>query len=188
MPVTLVSDPIVSEQLVQDMLKLSGDQARAYINSVSGLFMRFTQRSRISEGEAVDKDKAPPPSIPVIWLRATPIASVTSVKLYSLGVESRTLATSDYVLNTDTGRMVFGSTIPGFGSPEQVIVTSYEGGWTEIPGDVVQTALEMIKLQHARLTGRVGVLSESREGYSATYDRGDIPESIKGVWQRYRVY
>jgi hypothetical protein len=52
----------------------------------------------------------------------------------------------------------------------------------------VETALEMIKLQHARLTGRVGVISESREGYSANYDQAAVPQSVADVWRAYRIY
>lgn len=188
MAVTLTSDPIVDEQLVLEMLKIGGDQARAYINAVSGMFLRYTSRSRITEGTVTDKEVAPPPHQPVLWLRASPISAVTSVKLYLRGALQQTLATDDYTLNTATGRLFFHSSVPGFPSPEQLVHVEYTGGWPTVPGDLVQTGLEMIKLQHGRLLGRVGVTSESREGYSASFELGAVPTSVADVWRAYRVF
>jgi hypothetical protein len=187
MSVTLVGDPIVSEQLVLDTLALSGDKARMYINAVSGMFLRFTNRSRINKGATVDKEIAPPPSEPVVWLRATPVDEVTSIKLV-LGSTETTLTADEYTLNEDTGRLVLQTHVPGYPSPNQVVVSTYTGGWEEVPGEIQQTALEMIKLQHARLTGRIGIMSESREGYSASYDQAAVPQPVADVWRRYKVY
>ena len=186
----LTTDPIVSEQTVLEMLKgMGGAAARLYINSVSEQFLKFTGRLRITEGDVVDRQMAPPPHMPALWLRATPISDVDSIKLFQRGVEQRELVdTVDYVLNEGSGRLVLSRSIPGYPGPEQVIVATYEGGWETVPGDVVLSALEMIKLQHLRLGGRAGVLSESREGYSASYDASGVPQAVADVWQRHRVY
>lgn len=188
MAITLTTDPIVSEQLVLEMLALRDDKARALINSVSASFLKYTGRSRITQGTVTDKEKAPPPHVPVLWLRATPISAVTGIEIYSGGDLLDTLAADEYTLNTDTGRLVLHVGVGGYPGPEQVIHAEYTGGWENVPGDVQFSALEMIKLQHARLQGRVGVTSESHEGHSASFEPGGVPTSVADVWRAYRVY
>lgn len=188
MAVVLTSDPIVSEQMVLEMLNLSGDKARAYINAVSGLFMQYTSRSRITKGDVTDKQVAPPPHYPVLWLRATPIDEITSVKVYRYGDLVDTLTSDEYTLNEETGRMVLEVNVAGYYHPEQVIHVAYSGGWEDVPGNIQHSALEMVRLQKQRLEGRVGVTSESREGYAATYDPAAVPQSIADIWRAYRVY
>jgi len=185
----LTTDPIVSEQTVLEMLKgMGGAAARMYINSVSEQFLRFTGRTRINKGTITERHVAPPPHLPVLWLRAFPIDAVTTINLYERGELVRAMTNEDYSLNTHTGRFVLMVPINGYPGPEQVIEATYTGGWETVPGDVVLSALEMVKLQHLRLGGRAGVLSESREGYSASYDASGVPQAVADVWQRYRVY
>jgi hypothetical protein len=168
----------------------AGDAVRHYINAASAAFLRYTGRERITSGELSYEEMLPPPAVPVVYLRATPVdtASTFTVELYYGGDLDETLTTDDYDLNADTGRLKLHSHADrGYGSSYRLKLT-YTGGWTSTPDDIKQSACEYIKAAKDRAEGRVGVTSETREGFSTTFENTDIPASVRHVWQRYKVY
>jgi len=186
MSITLTSDPIVTEQTVSDLLKLTGDEARLHINSVSARFLEYTGRLRITNGAVTEWQCGR--GLNYFWLHATPITSITSIATYSSGDLSETIASGDYSYNATTGKIVLHGTIAPYSDGEQNIKAVYAAGWAAalIPGDLVQSALAMIRFDKARLDGRIGTSSESREGFSTSYETGDLPKSVQQVWDRYR--
>ena len=187
MSVTLTTDPIVSEQLVLDVLKMtSTDEVRLAINSVSARFLRYTNRTRITAPSAAVTEWQRGRGLDYFWLHATPVGVVTSIAIYSNGALSETIAAASYSLNTETGRVYMHGTVAPYTDGEDNIKAVYIGGWTTVPGDIQQSALELMRLDKARLDGRVGVQSEGREGFSASYESGDLPKSVSQVWDAYR--
>jgi hypothetical protein len=190
--VTLTSDPIVTEAFVADLFgsDFAGDKARHYINAASSAFLTFTGRQRITEGAVSYEEPLPPPAVPVLYLRATPVdtAEDFTAEIYYEGDLDETLSTDDYDYNATTGRMrLHYHTHRSYGSPYRLKLT-YTGGWTTVPHEIQQSALEMIQWLRAGAEGRVGVTSESREGFSTSFENTNIPASVRNVWQRYRVY
>lgn len=187
MAIALTSDPIISEATVTTMLGMSGDEARFYINAASQAFLDFTRRQRITSGSVTDDEPLPPKAVPVLYLRAAPVTTVTSVKTYYEGDEDETLTTDDYTLNDDTGRMALhGHAIEGR-DPNYRIKIVYTGGWTTVPASIQQAALELIRWYKAGAEGRAGVNSESREGFTTAYEVAALPTSVRDVWRRYMV-
>ncbi|HOX27469.1 MAG TPA: hypothetical protein PLL30_17225 [Candidatus Krumholzibacteria bacterium] len=192
MAITLTTDPIVTEQLVVDIMKWSQDEARLAINSVSARFLKYTNRTRITSGAiTLEVYNFPPAGVPVIWLRAAPVTVSESATFaaytYQDGSADTTLTTSDYTLHTANGKLV----LKGLGVTERDdsrdVRVSYTGGWTTVPGDVQESALQLMKLDKQRRDGMVGVTSTSREGTTVSYQGGDLPQSVMEVWRRYQV-
>lgn len=191
MAITITSDPIVSEQVVADILGWSGDEARLAINSVSARFLMFTNRSRITSGAVtLEVYRLPAVSYPVVWLRATPVTLAGfAAYIYQDGAAETTLTAADYDLYLDTGKLV----ISGYGTTSldetRNLRVSYTGGWAaaSVPGDIMESALQLMKLDKQRRDGMVGVASVGRDGSSTTYQTSDLPQSVSQVWFRYKV-
>lgn len=191
MAVTLTSDPIVTEAFVADVFGTSfaGDEVRHYINAASAAFLQFTHRERITKGAVSYEEALPPAAVPIVYLRAAPVDTGEdfTAAIYYEGTLDETLTTDDYELNATTGRMrLEGYAHGAYGSPYRLKLT-YTGGWSTVPYDVQQSALEFIRHAKARAEGRVGVTSESREGFSTSFENTDVPASVANVWQRYGV-
>ena len=193
MAVTLTSDPIVEEQLVLDIMKWSQDEARLAINSVSARFLRYTNRTRITDGAiTLEVYGLPAAGDDVVWLRAAPVtvseSATFTVYVYQDGSADETLTTSDYILHVGNGKLV----LPGRGTtdrnPATDVRVSYTGGWTTVPWDIQESALQLMKLDKQRRDGMVGISATSREGTSVTYQAGDLPTSVEQVWRRYKVF
>jgi len=190
--VSLASDPIMAIQDAADVLTNLTDEDKLawYINAASARFLSFTGRSRITSGSVTQYDKLPPIQAPVIWLRAAPVTSITSVKVYCEGVEEETLTSSDYWHNSESGRLTLSSYATSGTEWAYQLVTEYTGGWaaSAIPADVKSGAAELIRVMRERAEGRAGVQSVSFEGMSTSYETGSLPESVQGAWQPYRIY
>jgi hypothetical protein len=142
MAITLTSDPITTEDTVYELLRISGDQARLLINSASESFLMFTNRLRITSATVTEYQRGT--GLGVIYLRAAPVASVTSLEYYANGALSDTLTASDYQIDLPTGRIATYTKAPPYSDDERNIKIVYSGGWTAgaLPGDVVYGALE----------------------------------------------
>jgi hypothetical protein len=184
MSVTLTTDPIVSEQLALEILKWqSTNEVRLAINSVSARFLNYTGRKRITSGAVTEWIRGN--GLDCFWLHGAPVTAVTSIQIYDGGTLSETVSTANYGLNADTGKVVLhGLLLPL--SEEDNVKAVYTGGWTTVPGDIQQSALALMRLDKARMDGRIGVSSEGREGFSASYETGDLPKSVADVWRQYR--
>jgi len=189
--VSLTTDPIVSIQTVADaMPNLSDDDKIAFlINAASSRFLDYTGRERINSGTVTEVIDRPPRSMPLVWLRATPVDTDEDITITSLyeGEEQETLSTSDYSLTATTGRLRLPnhSTLgDSWGYQIQVV---YTGGWSTVPGAVQQGAMELIRVMRERLEGRAGLQSVAFEGVSQSYEVSSLPQSVADLWQKYRV-
>lgn len=186
MAIALTSDPIITLQAARDLLKWpSDDETRMSINSVSARFLRYTNRLRITSGTVTEYQSGRGQS--VLWLHATPITSITSVEIYCNGTLSETVASTDYTVNLTTGRLYLHGTTAQHGEGELNIKVVYTGGWTDVPGDLQESALLLMTLDKRRRDGLIGVHSQSREGFSSTYEHEDLPQAIRERWEGYRV-
>lgn len=191
MAVTLTSDPILSEdELAVLMANVTDvDTKRLLINSASAAFKAYTRRLVIINATVDDHQRGK--GNQVLYLRATPITNVSYVAKYSGGVLSSTWASDEYQLDTDTGRLALYSGEFPYSEGEANIRCQYDAGWTagELPGNVVTGAVEYMKFQHNKLDKwRTGIISETFEGHSTSFERGGLPEATKQLWQPYKVF
>jgi len=184
MPITLTSDPIVSEAVVQEMLGIAGDEARLLINSASVKFKNYTGRLRIINGAVTEYQRGSGSS--KFWLHATPITALTSVQIMSDGAVSETVTSYDY--DAATGRFALHNRSIPLSEDENTLKVVYTAGWAavSVPGDIMEGALELMRVEQDRRKGRAGVKSESMGGHSVTFQTGDLPESVAQAWDPYR--
>ena len=191
MAITLTSDPIIPAADAASLLSwATGDELNLAINSASVRFLKYTGRQRITSGTLVQTEALPPRQVPVLWLRASPVdtGETFAVEIYEDGSSAETLTDSDYDLEDVTGRLVLGSSATATYNASRRVVVSYTGGWTTVPGDVMESALRLMRLDKQRRDGMTGVASASREGMSTSYQTADLPAEISDVWQAYRIY
>lgn len=120
----------------------------------------------------------------IIFVRNTPIISVTSVSYASGSLSSPTWiafdATSYYVRNDRGGQLIFDSLPQG----NQNIRVIYQGGYATIPEDLALACIQLV----ARIFNKrksEGVLNESVGGASVSWDRELTPE-LRKTLNRYR--
>jgi len=193
MAISLTSDPIISAADANTLLGWGTTDEETYsaINAVSARFLQFTGRSRITSGAiAAEIHNLPPYGCPVIWLKAAPVdtGETFTVEMYDDGSLSETIASGDYTLYATTGKLV----LPSHGVIRQDytrdIRVAYTGGWSSVPWDVVEAAVELMRLDKARRDGAIGVQSISREGMSTNYQTAGIPQEVKDAWAPYRIF
>jgi len=191
--ITIDSDPIVS---AADVATLTGwsatsEETLAGINAVSAMFRAYTGRIAINETAGlVQIERFVPAAVPVFYLRATPVAAVSQFLVYDKGTQVDALSGSGYYLTETTGRVEMTTYYAAGRDHLRHYKITFAGGWGtgEVPGDVTETAVEMMKLIQQRRQGLVGVTSTSADGMSTTYTGAAIPSEIAGVWQKYKVY
>lgn len=192
MAISLTADPIVATaDLALVMPNISNaDQRNFLINAASDAFLRFTGRTRITSGATEHYEALPPMSVPVLYLRATPIDTGEDVTLtvYNGNDVEAILASDDYTLQASNGRLYLSAYRSVGGDYGRRLKCEYTGGWTTVPGDVQAGAMELIRIIKERLDGRAGVASTSFEGMSTSFETGNLPTSVKDAWQRYRIY
>ena len=191
MAITLTTDPIILAADAEVLLDWEpGPELTLAINSVSARFLKFTGRQRITSGTLVQIEALPPYSVPTVYLRAAPVdtGETFTVEVYEDGASAETLSDSDYDLEDVGGRLLLlGHNGTGPRSTRRLVV-SYTGGWSTVPGDVIESAVRLMKLDKQRRDGVSGVQSASYEGVSTTYQTGDIPSDVADAWQAYKVY
>jgi len=192
--IALKSDPIVA---AADVAALTGwsatsEETYAAINAVSAMFREYTGRQAINETAGlVQIERFVPAAVPVFYLRATPVAAVTQFQVYDKSdVVDSLVSGVDYYIETQSGRVSMETYHAAGRDHMRYYKITYSGGWdsAEVPGDVVETAVEMMKLLQQRRQGLVGVTSTSADGMSTTYTTAGIPSQIMDVWQKYRIY
>lgn len=191
MAVTLTSDPIVTEAAAADVLEYSADSdlVRFLINAASARFLEYTQRTQITliDSALTQYDDLPPPGAPAIWLRATPVSEITSVKLLHDGSEEETISSDDYRLRASDGELYLPYHTGSHPDWGYEIETIYKGGWSTVPGDVQAGAFELMRITKERLAGRAGVQSVGFEGISHSYELSSLPRSVAETWEPYRI-
>ena len=193
MAITLTTDPIILAADAEVLLDWEpGPELTLAINSVSARFLRFTGRQRITSGALVQTEALPPYPVPVVYLRAAPVdtGETFTVEVYQDGASTETLTTSDYDLEDVEGRlMLLGHNGAGPRSTRRLVV-SYTGGWSTVPGDVIESAVHFMRLNRRRRDGMVGAssVSEGSTVTATTFNIGNIPPEVADVWQAYKVY
>jgi hypothetical protein len=193
MAITLTSDPIISAADLATLFGWTATAEETYhaINAASKAFLTFTRRDRITSGAVTAEiHRLPPLGCPKLWLRAAPVntGQTFTATVYDEGVSDDTLTTSDYILYATTGEVrLLGYSSIGLNDTRDIRF-SYTGGFTTVPYDVVEAAVELMKLHKQRREGMAGVTSASREGFSTNYQVKAIPDDIAQAWQPYRIY
>ncbi|HZU90089.1 MAG TPA: head-tail connector protein [Stellaceae bacterium] len=80
-------------------------------------------------------------------------------------------------------------TIRGYDVPRkaQCVTLQYTAGYAAVPPDVAQACIELVALRY-RERGRIGEISKHLgDGSTVSYERKDIPDSIKTMLQPYRL-
>jgi hypothetical protein len=79
--------------------------------------------------------------------------------------------------------------IRGYPVPRRagVVMMQYTAGYASVPPDVAQACIELVALRY-RERGRIGEMSKHLgDGSTVSYERKDIPDSIKTMLQPYRL-
>lgn len=188
MAIALTSDPIVTAVDVEAVLitGATDDQLNAAINSVSERFKKYTNRVQINSAEVTEYQRSL--GLGASWLHAAPVdTSSIAITIYQDGEESETRDETD-VTAYASGRLYWNSNPPPTSPHEENVKIVYTGGWDTVPGDVQQTAMELVRLDLARLSGQIGAKSVSFEGSSTSYETTDLPQAVREVWDRYRFH
>jgi len=213
MAIALTDDRFVTLQECRDILGMNDDpKTTILINAVSEKFRQYTNRVRINQGQVNELTRAVDDIL--VWSHATPIDKSQEVRIQisdSLGDVIKSYSSNDGDLTVDWARgriarsgcqpfdsfcgcaTTAGNTPSGEcgGNGEKVafptLELSYLGGWPVVPGDIVMTAFEQIKLDLERLKGTIGLTAAS--GFQDVVDlQGDhVLRSVAAVWKRYRI-
>jgi len=185
MAITLTSDPVVAIEDVKAVLNLNDDiTAKILINSVTEKFFKFTGRTILNSGAVVETLCGD--GTEVIWL-SNYASAIESVEILVNGSVSNTYDSDDFSFTPEGRIALYSATTPSSDSEENIKVT-YTGGWSEIPGDIVMSALEQMQVERNRLSGRgAGISSESLEGHSVSYATEGVVKSVADVWGKYRI-
>jgi len=192
MAISLLPDRIMEPE---DALELFGvsDQKKLYmlLNSLSKQFLRFTGRRRILSGSATEYLKGN--GSDQLWLHASPVDTGSEVTLmitraedvigtYTLTGGDLSVITDDYSSSVElTAASLPGPTDPG------AIKIEYTGGFTTVPGDVLQGAMLQGRVELRRMDGEVGVTSKSYEGESVRFESNGIVSAVSELWAPYMV-
>lgn len=217
MAIALTADPIVTVQECKDVLGMNDEtKTIVLINSVSAKFLKYTNRVRINKGQVMETTQAvdgrlvwahaPPISqdqevriqildqyqivkesyssesgeLVVDWLRGRVARPNCTPFPNFCGCGNA--APADGIPTPETGR---GGGASGFTFPN--LELSYIGGWETLPGDLVMSAFEQIKMDLERLKGNTGITAASGLSEQVAFETEDISKSVLSIWKRYRV-
>jgi len=160
------------------------DRITDLINSVSWLFNSVCDRKL--KAQALTEYYDGPGGI-LLYLSNPPVASLALYQDAERAWASTTLiAATDYALYEDTGRVVL--TGDAFLRDIRVIKAVYTGGFSTIPKDIEEAALEIIA-QRFRMADAKGEdkVSSSNDGGSTSYIK-DLSPFVERTIARYRKY
>lgn len=122
----------------------------------------------------------------IIFVRNTPIISVTSVSYATGALDSPTWEVYDpefyYVRNDRSGEIFFDSLPIG----RQNIRVIYQGGYSSIPEDLSLACMQLVARVFNRRKSE-GVLNESVGGASVSWDK-ELSVDLRKTLNRYRNY
>jgi len=215
MAIQLDADPIVTFQECKDILGYQDvEKTTVLINSVSLKFRMFT--GRVAINKTVIEEDVRSFDGRLVWCHAKPIVEAEGFVIEVLGGDGSVSETldvddGDLVIDWRQGRRArsgcirfpnfcwcgpsINDRIPSGETARQAgndsdfpnLRLKYTGGFDPVPGDVVMSAFEQIKLELERLQGTVGLTSSANFNESVSLATGDILDSVKSVWKRYRV-
>lgn len=196
MSFALTSDPILTGADVQSLLQVK-DQQQAIIiaNGLATKFKRWTNRVQINENTTTSiVEKIVPYGGDKLYLHApiwTGTGYTIEAKLYQGPqlLATYTLAGGDifyFTSDTESGITLPGGLWPAATSGCLVQVT-YKGGWSEIPGDVIQGAIMQGRVDVLRMSGEVGINSRGAQGESTAYQTAGIVKEVADMWAPYRM-
>lgn len=166
--------------------------AQLHIDAAQERLEAFCDR-RFEEAAWTEYHDVTQPNTRFVYLRNPPVASVTSLQYDAQEGTPETVASGDYILEAETGKITLHddeSYFPvGDGGGERCVKVVYTGGWT------AQSMPAAIKLACLRLASYLadspdadGKASEGADGVSAVYEPGwDIPRTIANLVRPYRL-
>ncbi len=190
----LTTDPIVTKsQLLRIIDETKDEEASMIINAVSDLFLRFTNRRRITEGTIEEWTEGD--GTDRLWLHASPVdeAQDFTITIYSGGEvsETYTLAGDDFrVVQSDVDAYVLldsGAFPVPSGGDGANIKLEYTGGWTTVPGAIFAGAIQQARIERLRSDGNLGVVSVSRGGETIRYETSSLIRTVREKWEPYRI-
>lgn len=209
MSIQLTQDPIVTLQNCRDILGMDDDpRTIVLINSVSEKFRKYTNRVQINEAAVQEKVRSYDSHI--VYVHATPInlstqgVVVSVVDAHGTVINSYDSAAGELLVDELRGRVMrpgcapfegpcapcseFGaSNEPGDSPLFPSLAVSYVGGWTTLPGDIMMSAFEQIKLDNERLKGAIAMtVGSDLEPQYAENSQG-ILQTVADVWKPYRI-
>jgi len=107
--------------------------------------------------------------------------------VWALSDDGAALEADEYALYPEAG--VIRRKSGAFAAGERTVAVGYRAGYSPLPGDVEQAAVEWVAHKFASRGPAAGrAVSEERVGdYSVSYDdAGDIPERVRAALDRYR--
>lgn len=196
MSFALTSDPVLTGAEVQSLLSVQDSQKAILLaNSLSQKLLRFTNRCQINENTITAiVEKIRPYGGDKLYLHA-PIWTGSGFTIEAAVYEGVSLlATYTYAggdFGYQTNDYVSYLTISGLNWPDQTlrghVQVTYKGGWSTIPGDVIQGAIMQGRVDLKRMEGEVGVTSRGSQGESTAYDTAGIVKEVADLWRPYRI-
>lgn len=188
MTIVLTDDPIlVLSDAMAALADEDADRLTLLINSASDRFKRYTNRLRITApGEDLIEETSGLGGQD-LYLHASPIVSVTMVEILSEGEIEETLYEGDFTIHASEGMLYRNGSVWPFADVERNIRVSYQGGWTNVPGDLVMGAVLLMRMERQRYQGEVGVTNLSRGGQSVSFETTNLPKAVEDAWAAYRI-
>lgn len=203
MAIEIVSDPIMAFEDLATLLAIKEKvRTTLLINSLTAKFLAFTGRVQINSSYTVpivEKVRCNDRSHR-LWVHGSPIHVVNDVpealaleaQVYVDGSEDDlfTLADGDLQVISSDDRSaaveLLGAQWPDTSGTTYIQLT-YFGGWTAIPGPVIEGAVLQGRADLRRMDGEVGVETRSNQGESTKYDTKGIITPVRDLWMPYRV-
>jgi hypothetical protein len=173
------------------------DEGVRVLNAVAAKARAWMQRVRlIDTGTPVVEYLRIEQDTPTLYLHAAVdvadfSANDVTVDHYSRGVllTSYSANAGDLVVQSDefSARvdLIAGSFPASTGA--SFLEVTYAGGWSAVPGDVVQGAIEQARVDLKRFRGEVGMISRGKGSESVEFDTHGVVRTVADLWQPYRV-
>lgn len=189
---TIDADPIVPLATARTMLSGLGnndDLAVLLVNQVSAQFRSYTGRVYINRQTSDITEYQRGLGDSRLWVHATPIntSATTTVYVLSDGATSETLTGTQLTIYADQGEILREGGVWPLSDEERNIKITYRGGWVTVPGDIVASAMVQIRFAKQQFEGPVGVTSINRGTESVSYEQGQLLESVRKCWDKYRI-
>ena len=192
MAITITADPIFTVEDAQSIFDVSEEQGLIIlINALSVKFLRYTNRVAINHDTVEEWIRGD--GSPYLWLHGAPVDTgetvVAEVRSQGNLIVSYSLAAEEFRVESNDDQAALdlaAATWPHFDS-NHVVKVSYTGGWTAVPGDVIQGAIMQGRLDLQRVAGLIGISSISRQGESTSYESDGLAKAVREMWRPYQV-
>lgn len=195
MALTLMSDPIMALEDAKALLDIKSDTHAVFlVNALTKKFRNYTGRVQLSEDTETDiVEYLRGETACVLYLHCSPVRAEDDDVVIDIWDGHEIIETYKYSEDEvayygsdEEARIESHGLFPVRGDRYIARVT-YRGGWTAIPGDVLEGAILQGRVDMLRSSGEVGVASRGKDGESTTYDQKAIVKAVAELWQPYRV-